>query len=331
MNADDPFGSPPATGDRADRLLADWSRVARSARRPAFAPRPAGGSRPTASLGLVTVLAGIVLLAVVAAPILRSRTAPTQTTAAGVPATAALPGATASGLAETTSPASAPVESAGVAGIRAPALVMPDELADPADPRALGAASAPVTVQVWFDFQCPYCASFEAETLPLFIDRYVRTGVARLVLRDDALIDASATGESHRTAVAARCAADQGRFWSYASFLFANQTGENQGGFSPARLRAIADAAGLDGPPFEACIGGGFPAKLAAVVRETEAASASGINQVPTVVVNGRPQAPAGSTVPGGALSFAELSKAVEAAAEKARGPSLAPTLTPGP
>ncbi len=71
----------------------------------------------------------------------------------------------------------------------------PASLVDPTNPRALGKATAPVTVDVWSDFQCPACDSFATTVEPDLIDQYVATGKVRLVYRDFAFIDnGAATG-----------------------------------------------------------------------------------------------------------------------------------------
>jgi len=48
----------------------------------------------------------------------------------------------------------------------------------------IGAASAPVTIAFWSDFQCPYCRNFELGTLPQIIKNYVDTGKVKIVMMD---------------------------------------------------------------------------------------------------------------------------------------------------
>src|SRR5206468_891933 len=75
--------------------------------------------------------------------------------------------------------------------------------------RILGVATAPLTLTVWSDFQCPACQAFAKLIEPSLISDYVDTGRLLLVYRDHPIIGP----ESVAAASAARCADQQGRFW----------------------------------------------------------------------------------------------------------------------
>jgi len=157
------------------------------------------------------------------------------------------------------------------------------------DGRTLGSASAPVTLDVWADFQCPGCRQLATRVEPPIISQFVVPGYARLVFHDAAFQGrkvSSSWDESAQAAAGARCAADQGRFWEMHDWLFANWNGENQGGFRPDRLRAIAQSAELDMTAYDACMAVGD--KQSAVNAETDQAVANGINQTPTIMLNGQ-------------------------------------------
>lgn len=49
---------------------------------------------------------------------------------------------------------------------------------------AVGAADAPVTMAVWFDYQCPHCQRFEMEIMPQVYANYVDTGKVRVIYKD---------------------------------------------------------------------------------------------------------------------------------------------------
>ena len=131
----------------------------------------------------------------------------------------------------------------------------PPELVDPTNSRALGPADAPVTIEVWSDFQCPACGFF-AQVDRARPHRGVRPHRhVRLVYRDIAFIDGGdPNGESHQSAAAARCAGDQGKFWQYHDYLFENQDGENKGAFRRESLDQIATAVGLDMAAYGSCM-----------------------------------------------------------------------------
>ena len=194
----------------------------------------------------------------------------------------------------------------------------------PVDGYALGDAAAPVTVEVYEDFQCPYCHQFTLQVEPQIIDTYVRTGAARLVYRDLPFL-----GEESRWAsVAGRLASQQGLFWPMHDYLFANQLGENAGSFTPDRLMAMAQAAGLDMSTFIA--GMQVPAARALYAQiEAEAAqgaTAMGVKATPTVIVDGVALASPDFATISAAIDAALAASAAASPSSSAQAPSPAPS-----
>ncbi|HYI21044.1 MAG TPA: thioredoxin domain-containing protein [Candidatus Limnocylindrales bacterium] len=189
--------------------------------------------------------------------------------------------------------------------LRAPIAAVPTGLAEG---RTLGDANAPVTVEIWSDFQCPACRLFAQQTEPPIVDEFVVPGTARLVYHDAAFLGQRGDpsyDESVESAAAARVAADQGLFWQMHGWLFANWRGENEGAFRPERLREIAAAAGLDMADYDAQVATG--GHQADVRSETAQAASDGITATPTIIVNG--------TAYTGALSYEQLAALIEEAA----------------
>jgi protein-disulfide isomerase len=147
--------------------------------------------------------------------------------------------------------------------------------------RTLGQADAPVTIDLYSDFQCPVCRRAELEIRKLITD-YVDTGKAKVVYHNFAFIGP----ESQAAAQAAECANEQGKFWEYASFLFDHQTGENVGAFSTTNLKQFATDLKLDTGAFNACLDSGKYAQQ--IQSETAAGSALGIRATPTFMINGK-------------------------------------------
>ncbi len=182
----------------------------------------------------------------------------------------------------------------------------PPELVASDDPRALATGEAPVTIEVWSDFQCPACGLWARTVEPDLVEEFVQPGTVRLVYRDMAFIDGgNASGESQQSAAAARCAGEQDEFWPYHDYLYENQDGENDGAFSRDRLDLIASTLGLDMAAFGSCLDG--DAAVQAVAAETAQGRAAGVVSTPTIAVNGVLQKP-------GVLSLDDVRAAVESA-----------------
>jgi protein-disulfide isomerase len=162
--------------------------------------------------------------------------------------------------------------------IAAPTVTTPPGLAHD---RELGSATAPLTLEVWSDFQCPYCEQFWTLSEPGIVNQFVATGKVHLVYHDYTFLGQ----ESLDAAVAARCADKQGRFWPYHDLLFANQGLENSGAFSSDRLTALAQQAGLDVDTWSNCRDDSTV--LQAIQQETVAGSSQGVSGTPTLFLNG--------------------------------------------
>lgn len=191
----------------------------------------------------------------------------------------------------------------------------------PVDGMSLGLASALVTIEVWADYQCPYCGLQAHGIEPSIVRDQVATGAARLVFRDFAFLGR----ESTDAAVAARCAGAQGRFWDYHDLLFASQQGENQGAFVRQNLLGLGRFAGLDEAAFGTCLDD--PAIAKAVADETAAGRGHGIESTPTLRISG----PGGTVLLTGVEDVAAVAGAVlRAAAPATPAASPAGSAAPG-
>lgn len=115
------------------------------------------------------------------------------------------------------------------------------ERRDPHDPLALGAVDAPITLIVFSDFQCPFCAKWSHDTLPVLLER-VDDGQLRIEMRE-----VNVFGEaSRRAALAAYAAALQGRYLDYHDALFAGGHPRTGAGLSAEALVETARDLNLD-------------------------------------------------------------------------------------
>lgn len=188
-------------------------------------------------------------------------------------------------------------------------IVTPEPRTYPAaNGQSVGDPNAPVRMDEYSDFQCPYCKLFHDETLPLILRDYVQTGLVYFTFHNFPVTDGrSPTKESTHAAMASICAAQQGKFFEFHDLLYANQTGENVGNFTEARLYAMADVAGLDAEAFDACYRD--PATAETVVAQRAAGLRAGIDSTPSFLING--------TLLLGAQPYSEFQAALNAALAK--------------
>jgi protein-disulfide isomerase len=146
----------------------------------------------------------------------------------------------------------------------------------------LGRPDAPVTIDLYEDFQCPACQAWGRNVFPSLLSNELETGTVRIVFHDMAFLGP----ESMAAGRAAYAAAQQGSFWDMWATLYANQGRENSGAFSRERLIAMADKLGLDVSRFEA----DMDSREAEAAIEASRADArrAGVTSTPTLIVEGR-------------------------------------------
>lgn len=87
------------------------------------------------------------------------------------------------------------------------------------DDYVLGQAAAPLTLMIFSDYQCGFCARFDSNTLPKIVKEYVDNGQLKIIFRDFplAMHPAAALAASY-----AACAGEQSKFMEMHQALFNN-------------------------------------------------------------------------------------------------------------
>ena len=139
-----------------------------------------------------------------------------------------------------------------------------------------GPKDAPVAIVEFSDFQCPFCKAV-VPTIHQVMAQYA--GKVRWVFRDFPI--PSLHPLAPKAHEAARCAAEQGKFWEYHDLLF-----ERSPRLTPAELKQYARELKLNGENFEKCFDSGkYQPAIASDVQEGAKLGATG---TPTFFINGR-------------------------------------------
>jgi len=162
----------------------------------------------------------------------------------------------------------------------------------------LGPDTAAVTIIVWSDFQCPFCA----KAVPVLQQVRAKYGDdVRIVFRHLAMAYHRKAGLAAEAAVAA---AEQGKFWAFHDLVFAQF-----GALDRADLERFATTAGLDLVKFRAALDD--RRYRDAVLAESATALALGVDGTPTMFLNGQPIS--------GAKDFTTMDRLVDAHLQRGR------------
>ncbi len=138
-----------------------------------------------------------------------------------------------------------------------------------------GEVNAPVTITLFSDFQCPYCAKL-LPTLEQVTAAYPKQ--VRVVFKQFPL---SMHKFARQAALASLAARNQGKFWQLHDQLFANYNK-----LSDAKIRELAEGVGLDMARFDQDLKN--PALLQEVNNDQQLGAKAGVRGTPAAYINGR-------------------------------------------
>ena len=158
-----------------------------------------------------------------------------------------------------------------------------------ADRNSMGDPNAPVKIEEFSDFQCPYCKNFHEQTESQIVETYVVTGKVLFTYRSAGNWVSGNIGggktESQDAALAAYCAGDQNKFWEMHATLFGNGLGEDAGSFTDRRLVSLAETVGgLNMKQFNDCYNSNKYADQ--VAQDGKDAVAAGVSGTPSFVLS---------------------------------------------
>ena len=111
-------------------------------------------------------------------------------------------------------------------------------------------------------------------------EEYISTGKVRFVYKHFAILGP----ESVRAAEASECAAEQGKFWDFHDFTFADQV-DNRTSLNAGNLISIAGQINLDTAAFTDCLNSGR--YTSQIRQESLSVQSLGIRGTPAFLING--------------------------------------------
>lgn len=145
-----------------------------------------------------------------------------------------------------------------------------------------GKADAPVVIVEYSDFECGYCKRFYDTTLKQIIDTYVAEGKVQLSYKHFPFLADSSLPK----AVAAECAAEQGKFWKMHNALFSGRIPAGTDAAIAAAATQVTSELGMDATKFAACLND--DAVRARVLTDADEGQRVGIRGTPSFLVNGK-------------------------------------------
>ena len=174
---------------------------------------------------------------------------------------------------------------------------------------SVGDDTAPVSVEIYYDYMCPACGAFEAANADE-LDRLIGEGTIQVDLQPISFLDDMSEGTKYSTRAANAFATvvDEApeNAWDFHNALYASQPSEGTEGLSDEEIGDIASGVGVPAEVVERFADRTYVNWVASVTEQT---FDSGVDRTPTVTINGE-------VFKGDVFTLGPLTEAIEAAAD---------------
>lgn len=140
---------------------------------------------------------------------------------------------------------------------------------------------ATLQIDIWEDFQCPYCNFFE-QANGSYLDELIRNKEAKVIYHMASFLGQ----ESVRASNASYCAVEEGRFLDFHKAIYNVQGAENSGLFSNKNLITIGEKLGITSQTFKDCVNKNE--FVDSVKKVAESMPKNKVQGTPTIFINGK-------------------------------------------
>lgn len=161
-------------------------------------------------------------------------------------------------------------------------LARAQQSADLREARTMGSATAPVTLYIMSDFECPYCGDFARGTFPIIEREYVATGKMKVVFVNMPL---AMHRNAEPAAEVAMCAARQNKFWQMHDLLFRHQSEWSDLDEPGPLFLALGDSVGADRAALTTCLQTAATRQL--VKADYDGSLRTGAHSTPSFYIDG--------------------------------------------
>jgi protein-disulfide isomerase len=150
----------------------------------------------------------------------------------------------------------------------------------------IGDADAPVTMALFYDYQCPFCKQFEEQVSPALFEQYVKTGKLKIYFEDFQFLGQDSVAASEFGRAVWALYPDQ--FYPWFVAMFDAQDAEGDQGFGDQDsiiAMTKAKVPSVDTDKVVAYIKANQAAIDASVNASRSAGSSMGVNGTPSVIV----------------------------------------------
>jgi protein-disulfide isomerase len=141
--------------------------------------------------------------------------------------------------------------------------------------------SGKTQVEIFADFQCPACISYNESIQPIF-EEYAAAGKLTITYRQFPL---QMHKNAKRDAIAALCSAEQGKYMGYKKGLYAMEKSKAGKTTTDADRIALAKTVGLDEAKFSTCLAASAYEKQ--VESDIALGDSKGVSGTPTTYLDG--------------------------------------------